>query len=181
MVRAAQRAAAVGLLDAAASFRLRGGGFLFQAGKFLEADAVLSPVADNPGPAPVRAKAGMLRCLARGRAIALGLKGSSTALYASALEQQVRQFPSDPSTEEARWLLGRLALVSRDRDRALTLWSGMAPGSARWLDSRLAVAALDREELEREQISPDRQRLDEMLARRPIRGRKHHQGAIRVR
>ena len=46
MVRGADRAAELGQAAQAASYRLRGGGFLFQAGKFIEANAVLSRVAD---------------------------------------------------------------------------------------------------------------------------------------
>ena len=112
MTLAADRAAALGQADAAASFRLKAGGFLFQAGKFAEADSVLSIVADSPGPDSRRAKAGMLRAVARGRAAALHLPGASTAKYIAALEQQIRDFPKDPSTDEARWLLGKAAIAS---------------------------------------------------------------------
>jgi tetratricopeptide (TPR) repeat protein len=165
MVRGAERAAALGRAETASSFRLRAGGFLFQSGKFLEADAILSQVAQGTGPAPLRAKAGMLRCLARGRAVALGLPGASSASYAVALEQQIRDFAADPSTDEARWLLGRLAVASSNRDRARALWSAIAAGSARWLDSRLAMIALDRDELESEQMRLDHRRMEELYAR----------------
>jgi hypothetical protein len=165
LMRAAEKGAALGQTEAAASFRLRAGGLLFQGGKFLEADALLSQVATGSGPASVRSKAGMLRCLARGRAVALNLTGSSSASYAEALERQIRDFPADPSTDEARWLLGRLAAASSERDRAAALWSAIPPESSRWLDARLAMIALDRAELEREQISLDRHRLAELFAR----------------
>jgi len=165
LVRAADQAAALGQAEAAAAFRLRGGGFLFQAGKFPEADAVLSLVAAGPAPAPLRAKAGMLRCLARGRALALGLPGYSTASYAAALEAQIRDFPGDPVTDEARWLLGRLALAASDRGRAESLWSTIAAQSPRWLDSRLAILALDRDQLDLEEINPDRHRLADVFLR----------------
>jgi hypothetical protein len=163
MVVAAGKASALGQAEAAAGFRLRAGGFLFQAGKFPEADAVLTQVDDSTAPAPLRAKAGMLRCLARGRALALGLPGTSRASYADALERQIRDFPADPATDEARWLLGRLAIAGSDRDRAQLLWSAIAIESSRWLDSRLAVIALDREALELEEISPDRHRLADLF------------------
>ena len=78
MVRAADRAAALGQPAAAAAYRLRGGGFLFQAGDYLEADKVLSRAVADPAAGALRAKAGMLRCLARGRALALGLPGASS-------------------------------------------------------------------------------------------------------
>ena len=71
MQRAAKQATARGRGDLAATYRLRGGGYLFQAGKFQEADALLSQLADDPGAGPLRARAGMLRALARGRATAM--------------------------------------------------------------------------------------------------------------
>ncbi|HZW32835.1 MAG TPA: hypothetical protein VFF52_19125, partial [Isosphaeraceae bacterium] len=165
VVRAADRAAAQGQAGAAAGYRLRAGAYDFQAGKFVEADAVLSQVAGDPASGPLRARAGMLRALARGRALALHLPGASTASYAEALEHQIRDFPRDPSTDEARWLLGGLALASSDRARALALWSTIPAESSRWLDARLALAAMDREELDRQQINSDRPALTERFRR----------------
>ena len=165
MVRAADRAAALGRAAEAAAYRLRGGGFLFQAGLFFEADKVLSRAAADPDAGALRAKAGMLRCLARGRALALGLPGASGGEYAAGLEQQLRDFPTDPSTDEARWLLGQLAVAGGDRPRAEALWSAIAIESPRWLDSRLAIAALDREELDRQQINPERHKLIDLFER----------------
>ena len=164
-VRAADRAAALGQAGAAAGYRLRAGAFFFQAGQFVEADAVLSRVAGDPASGPVRARAGMLRALARGRALALRLPGASTASYAEALERQIHDFPRDPTTDEARWLLGGLALASSDRDRALALWSSIPPESSRWLDARLALAAMDRDDLDRQQLNPDRQAMTERFRR----------------
>jgi tetratricopeptide (TPR) repeat protein len=156
MIKAADRAAKLGQTAAATAYRLRGGGFLFRAARFIEADAVLSKVADDPDAGPLRAKAGMLRCLARGRAMELGLPGASAAAYKLALEQQLHDFPADASTNEARWLLGQLAVAAGDRAGAESLWGAIAAESPRWLDSRLAIAALDRDELGRAQINPVR-------------------------
>jgi tetratricopeptide (TPR) repeat protein len=163
--RAADRATALGQLSAAAGYRLRAGAFSFQAGQFLEADAVLSRVADDPAAGPLRARAGMLRALARGRALAVHAPGASTASYAEALQRQIRDFPRDPSTDEARWLLGGLALASSDRDQALALWSTIPPESSRWRDARLALAAMDREGLDRQLLNPDRPALTEQFRR----------------
>jgi tetratricopeptide (TPR) repeat protein len=165
MIQAADRATALGQTAQAAGYRVRGGGYLFQAGRFPAADLILSRVADDTAAGPLRAKAGMLRCLARGRALALGMPGASAAAYAAALQQQVDDFPLDPSTDEARWLLGRLAISAGDRARAETLWSALASTSPRWLDSRLAIAALDRAELDRQQINPDRHEMTDFFQR----------------
>ncbi len=163
MAKAASRATALGQPDDAASYRLRAGGYLYQAGKFVEADQVLSQVADNPGPTSVRAKAGMLRALARGRAVAMGLPGASTARYAAALERQVADFPTDPATDEARWQLGRLAVADGHRDRAEGLWAAIDARSPHWLESRLAILDFDRDQLELQQISPDRKQVTEIF------------------
>jgi len=165
MVRAADQAAALGQAEAAAAYRLSGGGFLFQAGKFNEAVAALSQVVGSPASASLRAKAGMLGCLARGRALALGLPGSSSGSYATALQAQIRDFPAEPATDEARWLLGRLALADSSRDRAESFWTAISPESSRWLDSRLAILELDRDQLGREELNPDRHRLTQLFER----------------
>ncbi len=162
---AADRAAALGQTAAAAGYRLRAGAYYFQGGKFTEADAALTRVADDPNAGPLRARAGMLRALARGRALAMHLPGSSTASYTAALERQVRDFPHEPTTDEARWLLGELAIATKDRDRAVALWSAISPGSSRWLDGRLAIAAIDRDELDRLLLNPDRPRVAERFSK----------------
>ena len=60
--------------------------------------------------------------------------GASAAAYAEALERQVRDFPADPTSDEARWLLGELTVGASDRDRARRLWAAIPTGSPRWLD-----------------------------------------------
>ena len=107
--RAADLAAAAGQAAAAAGYRLRAGPTSSRPASSTEADAALSRVADDPAAGPIRARAGMLRALARGRALASQQPGASSASYAEALERQIRDFPADPTTDEARWLLGELA------------------------------------------------------------------------
>jgi len=164
MVRGAERAAAMGRAAEACSLRLRGGAFYFQAGQFREADTVLAPLWDDPAAGELRGRAGMLRCLAIGRALALGQPGASTRSYTLALDRQINEFPRDPSTHEARWLRGGLALAAANPDQARNLWLAIPAGASRWLDSRLAVAALDRDEIELAQINPDRDRIQSRFA-----------------
>ncbi len=163
--RAALRALELGRSDAAARFRLRGGGFLFQAGKYLDADAMLTKVVGDPKSGNLRAKASMLRGLARGRALAAGLPGITPAAYAQALEEQVRDFPDDPATDEARWLLGSLARASGDTSRAEASWSAIPHGSSRWLDARLALADIKRAALEAHLATGDQHVLTEEYQR----------------
>ena len=168
--RAADLAEATGHPAEAAGYRLRAGAFAFQAGRFELADADLSRVVDDPKAGDIRPRAGMLRALARGRALATGSPGASAASYAEALEHQIRDFPDEPVTHEARWLLGEFLAnpgSPSNGDRARSLWKAIPTTSPRWLPSRLAIAALDRDGLDRELINPHRRRL-RMPSRRPI-------------
>lgn len=155
-LRAARRAEEQGQTEAAAGFRLRGGGYLFQAGKYSEADALLSRVADDPRAGAFRSKAGMLRAIARGRALAGNVPGVTASTYAEALQKQIVDFPADPATNEARWLLGTLLRATGEPGKAEPLWTAIAQGSARWLDARLAIAEIRRAAVESELIGGDR-------------------------
>ncbi len=138
------------------------GAFFFQAGRFAEADAALSRVADDPAAGAIRPRAGMLRTLARGRALAAKQAGASVAAYADALERQIRDFPADPTTHEARWLLGELAPLPTPNGPAAS--GPPSPDAPRWLDARLAIAAMDRDELDRQLINPDTRRVARTFA-----------------
>ena len=166
------RLEAQGQPAAAARLRSKAGACLFEAEQFAEADRVLTRVVDAPAvAAQARAKAGMLRALARGRGLALRQPGASRESYLSALEAQVRDFPADPATGEARWLLGKVRQSSGRRDDAIALWSGILHGHPRWLEASLTVADLLRQGVEDQRIGRDppatRARIDE--ARRSLR------------
>jgi hypothetical protein len=158
--KAGARAEAMGRPEEAATLRLRSGAYLYQAERYDEADALLTQVADDPKAGAARAGAGMLRAMARGRSLAMGRPGASRKAYNDALEAQIRDFPSDPSTQEARWLLGRLRLAASDRDAAQSLWSAIAAGSPRWIDARLAISRLDLDDLDVLRIGNDRKRVE---------------------
>jgi tetratricopeptide (TPR) repeat protein len=155
-LRAARRAEEQGQAEAAAGFRLRSGGFLFQAGRYAEADALLSRVADEPRAGAFRPKAGMLRAMARGRALAGGAPGVTASTYAEALQKQIVDFPADPATDEARWLLGTLFRATGEPGKAEPFWTAIAQGSPRWLDARLAVADIKLSAVESELLSGER-------------------------
>jgi hypothetical protein len=162
--RAAARAEAQGHIEGAAKLRLRAGAYLYQADQFPEADALLTQVFDNPQSGASRSAAGVLRALARGRALALGRPGASMKAYVDALDAQICQFPRDPATSEARWQLGRLRLASSDKAAALDLWSAITPGTPRWADARLAIAQNSQDELDTLLINNDRSRIDARYA-----------------
>jgi len=156
LARGADRVEAAGKADRAAIFRFKAGACLFEAEKFAEAEPPLSRLIDNPSaPKDLRARAGMLRALARGRALAIRQAGASKESYLSALEGQVRDFPAEPASGEARWLLGKVRTGSDRRDEALALWSGIAHGQPRWLEARLAIADLRLEAVEDQRINRD--------------------------
>ncbi len=146
--KAAARAEQIGDREAAPGYRLRGAGYLFQAGRYGEADALLSRVVDDPKAGASRSKAGLLQCLARGRALAAGVQGVTTRDYADALERQIREFPDDPTAIEARWLLGNVEQARGDLDKARTLWTAVPTTSSRWIDARLAIIDAGRRDLE---------------------------------
>ena len=154
--KGASRAEALGRAEQATAMRLRAGAYLFQAGRFIEADAPLSRVVADPKAGDVRARAGLLRILARGRALATKLPEASQRSYVEALESQIRMFPDDPSAGEARWLLGRLRLATSDRDAAVKLWSAIPRQDPRWLDAQLAAASLRQEDLDLHRLANDR-------------------------
>ncbi len=151
-----ERAEVAGQVEKAAALRYKAGAFLFEAGRFLEADQRLTALIDNPAaPRELRAKAGMLRGLAKGRAVATNDPTASRASYLSALEAQVRDFPDEVSTGEARWLLGQIRLSAGRPDDALALWAGIRHGHARWLESRAIVANRLRDAVEAQRINRD--------------------------
>ncbi len=143
--RAAVRAEDSRHPDQAIGYRLKAGALLFRAGRFLEADAVLSRITKQQTPeyASLQAKANLLRAMSLGRAVALKLPGASASTYKGLLESQIKEFPKDPGTDEARWLLGDLVLAEGQRDRASALWSAIGVKSKRWLQARRAVAAFE--------------------------------------
>jgi hypothetical protein len=163
-MRAAARAEALGQPEKAAKLRVRAGAYLYEAEKYGEADAVLTRVYGNPRAGEARPAAGMLRALARGRALALGSPGASRKAYVDALEAQIRDFPGDPVTNEARWLLGQLRVASGEKEAALALWAAITPGSPRWVEARLAVARLNQDELDTLRIGNDRSQIDARYA-----------------
>jgi hypothetical protein len=154
--KAGDRAEAAGQVEKTASLRYKAGAYLFEAGKFAEADRRLTQVIDQAAaPRDVKARAGMLRALARGRAVAIHEADSSRTSYLSALEAQVRDYPNEPSTGEARWLLGQVRLSAGRPDEAMQLWAGIHHGHPRWLESRTLIADRQREAVEAQQINHD--------------------------
>ena len=168
--KAADRAEATG--GDAAPLRFKAGASWFQAEKFAEADSLLSQVADDSkAPRPLRAKAGMLRAMSRGRALAAHQPGGSKASYLAALEGQIRDFADEPASGEARWLLGKLRLASNRRDDAIALWSGITHGQGRWLEAQRDAADQAIDAIEDQWINRERSavRLRVESTRRMIR------------
>ncbi len=153
--RGADRAEALGRHEQASMFRLRAGALLYQAGKYREADPLLSRVAEDPNAGPSRPRASLLRALARGRTLELKRPGASWRDYLAALEYQIHEFPDDPTAGEARWSLGKVRLAAGDGEAARRLWTAIPPGHPRWLESRVAAAGQEQEELDNLRLSGD--------------------------
>ena len=141
-VIAASKAESRGDADSARRWRFRAGSTAFAAGRFARADALFSRIADDREAGPLRARSGMLRALSRGRGLEAEEPGITRADYLDALESQIRDFPDDPATGEARWLLGRSHLDGDRRQEAASVWETIPKAHPRWIDARLALAAL---------------------------------------
>ncbi|MDR3632860.1 MAG: hypothetical protein P4L84_03435 [Isosphaeraceae bacterium] len=159
--KAADLAGEKGPAKPAQAIRLKAGAILYQAEDFAAAESLLSQVFNDPDSGTSRAKAGLLRALARGRALALASPGATREAYQDALKDLIREFPDDPLTSEARWLLGQLSFATLQPDEARAQWMAIRHGSPRWLESRLAVARLQQEELDRLVLVNDRDQMRE--------------------
>lgn len=158
---AATLAEGQGTTQQAKAMRLKAGALFYQAEDFAAADTALSAVSTDPNAGTIRAKAGLLRAMARGRALAVGNAGASRLAYEDALKDLIRDCPKDPLTSEAHWLLGQLWAATSRPDEARGEWAAIPPGSPRWLESRLGVARLQQEELDRLLMVNDRDQLRE--------------------
>ena len=154
--RGADRAEAQGRPELAAALRYKAGAALFAADHFAEADLQFGLVVGSSVAArDLKARAGMLQGLARGRALATGEVGSSRKKYLEALEAQVRDFPGEIATGEARWLLGQARLAERRPVDASDLWAGIQHGHPRWLEARTRIADRHCREVESQRINRD--------------------------
>ena len=168
----AELADAIGRPERARPLRFRAGAIAFQAGKFVRAEALLAPLAADADAGPLRPKASLLRALSLGRARALGEAGASTDRYRLALESHLRDHPTDPTSNEARWLLGRLRLDAGDRAGAVAIWSAIAAETPRRLDARLALGSLLRRDVEEAMLGGD---LDAGRARLALAASQNHE------
>jgi hypothetical protein len=138
----ADRAISAGSHEAASSMRYAAGAALFQAKQFERAEAALRRVADDAHAGAYRPKASLLRALARARQGAGPEQAAGRKDYINALEKHVHEFPTDPTSAEAWWLLGQARLAEEDAERAVAAWESVPRGTSRWLDAHLAIAAV---------------------------------------
>ena len=154
--KAADNATSSGKLKEGARLRLRAGALLFQDGQYAEADAIFTRMWGDSRTGADRPKAGMLRVLARGRALAENVPGATPDAYFQAMQALVKDYPNDPAVGEARWLLGQAEAENGQLDKALAHWHAIAPGQPRWLSARLAIVRNDEEALDNLRIAEDR-------------------------
>lgn len=158
-LRGAERASELGQLDQANSLRYRAGGILFQAEKFAKVAEVLTPIVENSEIGMIRPKASLLRALALGRVVTTSQAQSNRTAYRRALEIHLATFPDDPTSAEARWLLGRVRLEAGQREQAVALWSDIPPSASRWIEARLALASLLRRDVETQSLNGDQSQI----------------------
>jgi tetratricopeptide (TPR) repeat protein len=151
----ADRARSLGRPEETARLRYLAAAILFQANDYSGADVLLGRIVSDPKAGSFRARAGMLRALARGRALAAKDVGASRERYAAALRDQVRDFGAESVTDEARWLLGRVEREDGRGDAAVALWKEIGRAHSRWLDARLAIADENQRTLDELRIGGD--------------------------
>jgi tetratricopeptide (TPR) repeat protein len=134
--------------DDAGRLRLKEGAILFQDGKFADADAMFTRVWNDPRSGPARPKAGMFRVLARGKRLGGEAGRVSRSSYLAAVNELIRDYPNDPATGEARWLLGRAEVDAGRPAEAIAQWEAISQGQPRWLSARLAIADQNQRELD---------------------------------
>jgi tetratricopeptide (TPR) repeat protein len=156
---AAARAERDGRHAEAAESRLRAAGFLFQAGRYTEAGAPLEKILADPQAGPSRPRASLLLALARGREAA-GAVDARADRYEQALSRHLKDFPDDPTSIEARWMLGSLEQARGRREQALELWKAVPPESPRWIQARVAACETMRRALESRVAAEEREGLE---------------------
>ena len=132
--------------ELAGRLRFCAAAILFKNEDYNRCDQVLTQLVADPRIGAVRPRASLLRILARERASASG-KEEEINSYIEALTTHLRDFADDPTSGEARWLLGKARLRDGRRDEAFALWGAVARDSSRWLESRLAIIETLREEI----------------------------------
>ncbi len=161
---AAAKVEAKGEATAAAGLRFRAASILFLAGRFARAEGLFGRVVDDPSsPVTLQARAGMLRAISLGRALENSEAGSTREAYEAALSRQLKKYPDDPASGEARWLLGRVRMDAGERNEAESLWASVPKTHARWIDAQLARRALARDDLEARRLLENRESLRQDL------------------
>lgn len=155
VVKGAERAVELDRKSKAAELWSRAGAIAFQAGRWDQADLYFGKVLNDPDAGTFRPRAGLLRAMSRGRALANRAPGATLAGYTDALTQQIKNFPEDPTASEARWLLGKERLANHP-DEAYALWAAIPPEHPRWIEGRLAEADARQELLEVARAGGDR-------------------------
>jgi TolA-binding protein len=149
LLEGADRAEAGRKVQAAQELRYRAAAVFVQNKQLTPAEAALDRILENDGSEDVRPKASLLRCVIAGKEADLHKSPAARRRYLERLDSHLREFPNDPTADEARWLLGQARLDASDQDGAVAVWSAIPRSSPRWLEARLAAAAIHRTALER--------------------------------
>jgi outer membrane protein assembly factor BamD (BamD/ComL family) len=134
--------------DAAFRMRYRAGAISLEAGDLRTAEQVLAGVTGDQRAGPIRARASLLRLLALKRRQSAEPAGANRDLLVQAIHQHLREFASDSTAGEARWMLGEALTALGDNEGAIVAWTGVPRDDGRWLESRLSVVELARRDIE---------------------------------
>ena len=157
--KAAERQARDGRREEAGAARLRAGGYAYQAGDFARADALLEAVVADPESGGSRPRASLLQAIARGREAATGA-APTRERYEQALARHLKAFPDDPTSAEARWMMGNLEQARGNAEKAQGLWKAISIESPRWAQARVAACDALRLALEDRIAADEREGLE---------------------
>jgi tetratricopeptide (TPR) repeat protein len=144
----AARAATERQEELAWDFRFRAAAAWFDAGEFGKAADLWNRVERSTHAAALRPKAGLLRATALRRIWRDDPTMAHRAEYFAALQDQIREFPNDPTAGQARYALGAALEEIGEDSQAIEAFRLVPAGHARRLDALRAIALILRRRLE---------------------------------
>lgn len=145
---AARRAGAAGQPVDAATSAYRAAALALRAGRLNDSVSWLESILNDPASGSIRPRASLLRVVALGKLSEQAEDPTAEQNYQAALRTHVEQFPEDPTSAEARWLLGEIASANGRIDEALHTWALIPVEAARWSAARRSMARVQVDRLD---------------------------------
>ncbi|MDX2037296.1 MAG: hypothetical protein SFX72_11650 [Isosphaeraceae bacterium] len=139
LVLASDRSKALGKASESVEYRLRAGAAAYRAGADPQVVEILQPLVADADAGERRSKASLLRILAAERGSLSNPPTVPRSLYLEALRGHLANFPTDATSDEARWRLGLEERADGRTAESDELWKALSAKSPRRLESQLVV------------------------------------------